>query len=179
MMYTVAARAESVRKQVDLIGNAGFSLEAIDIPELCLRNVADRIEEDGRGVALLYLAEDQGLLIVVRQGVMYLTRRIETGVQTLASANGLRSELVSGLALEIRRSLDYFESHYDQKPVFTLYAAGLEAADRNDLAVDLSVTVEEVDLAKILNVDCELDTELQRRCLPAIGAALRHEVVAL
>ena len=179
MMYTVAARAESVRKQVDLIGNAGFSLEAIDIPELCLRNVADRIEEDGRGVALLYLSEDQGLLIVVRQGVMYLTRRIETGVQTLASANGLRSELVSGLALEIRRSLDYFESHYDQKPVFTLYSAGLEAGDRNDLAVDLSVTVEEIDLAKVLSVDCELDAELQRRCLPAIGAALRHEAVTL
>lgn len=179
MMYTVAARAESVRKQVDLINDAGLSLEAIDIPELCLRNVANRVEEDGRGVALLYLSEDQGLLIVVRQGVMYLTRRIETGVHTLASANGLRSELVAGLALEIRRSLDYFESHYDQKPVFTLYSAGLEAADRNDLAVDLSVTVEEIELAKILNVDCELDTELQRRCLPAIGAVLRHEAVAL
>ena len=179
MMYTVAARADSVRKQVDLIGDAGLSLETIDIPELCLRNVADRFEEDGRGVALLYLADEQGFLIVVRQGVMYLTRRIETGVNTLASADGLRADLVAGLALEIRRSLDYFESHYDQKPVFTLYSAGLEAADRNDLAVDLSVTVEDVDLAQVLGLDCEVDDELRRRCLPAIGAALRQEAVAL
>ena len=179
MMYTVAARADSVRKQVDLIGNAGYSLEAIDIPELCLRNVADRIEEDGRGVALLYLSEEQGFLIVVRQGVMYLTRRIETGVQTLASSNGLRGELVSGLALEIRRSLDYFESHYDQKPVSMLYSAGLETGDRNDLAIDLSVSVEDIDLDSFLNLDCEVDGDLQRKCLPAIGAALRHEAVAL
>ena len=179
MMYTVAARADSVRKQVDLINGAGLSLEAIDIPELCLRNIADRMEEDGRGLALLYLAEEQGLLVVVRQGVMYLTRRIETGVNTLQRANGLRGEIVAGLALEIRRSLDYFESHYDQKPVFTLYSAGLEAGDRNDLAVDLSVTVEDVDLSRFVDLGCELDGDLQRRCLPAIGAALRHESVTL
>ena len=110
---------------------------------------------------------------------MYLTRRIETGVQTLASSNGLRGELVSGLALEIRRSLDYFESHYDQKPVSMLYSAGLETGDRNDLAIDLSVSVEDIDLDSFLNLDCEVDGDLQRKCLPAIGAALRHEAVAL
>lgn len=179
MMYTVAARAESVRRQVDLIGDAGLSLEAIDIPELCLRNVADRLEEDDRGVALLYLSDEQGFLVVVRKGVMYLTRHVETGVRTLESANGLRGELVAGLALEIRRSLDYFESHYDQKPVSTLSCVGLEAGDRNDLAIELSVAVDELDLERIVKLECEIDAELQRRCLPAIGAALREESLTL
>jgi MSHA biogenesis protein MshI len=179
MMYTVAARAERVRNQVDLIGGAGFSLEAIDIEELCLRNIADRLEEHGSGIAFVYLADRHSVLILVRQGVMYLTRRIDTGVVTLAEAEGLRGELVAGLALEVQRSLDYFESHYDQKPVPSLYTAGLDLADRNALAAEVSVAVKDLDLRNFLRVDCELDGDLQRRCLPAIGAALRRDEVAL
>ena len=69
--------------------------------------------DDARGVAFLYLGESSGVLLLVRQGILYLTRHIETGVNSLRDSDGMRSELVAGLALETRRSLDYFESHYE------------------------------------------------------------------
>ena len=179
MMYAVAARAEQVKRQVEMAATLGIELQAIDIPELCLRNVADLLEQEGRGAALLHLADDHGVLIVVRAGVMYLTRHIETGVDTLGAADGLRGELVAGLALEVRRSLDYFESHYDQKPVSSLFTTGLGEGDKNDLAVDLSLEVKGFSLSEMLNAECELSEDLERRCLPAVGAALRSDPVTL
>jgi MSHA biogenesis protein MshI len=179
MMYAVAARADFVRGQVDILEHAGLKLEIIDIPELSLRNIAALLEEEQRGVALFHLAEAHGVLLFVKQGVMYLTRRIETGVRTLCESEGLRSELVAGLALEMRRSLDYFESHYEQTPIPVLYTSGLEPQDQDQLTQELGMSVRNLSLTTALDCDVELDIELQRLCLPAIGAALRRDSARL
>ncbi len=179
MMYAVAAREDAVRQQAELAQRAGLSLDAIDIPELCMRNLTARLDEDQYGLAFLYLGDRHGFLTLTRQGVIYLTRHVDTGARTLAEAEGLRSELVAGLALEIRRSLDYFESHYDQKPISSLYVAGLETGDRSDLGLDLSVRVKPMDLAELLGCEADIPNDVQWRALPAVGAALRSEPVTL
>ncbi|HVY65692.1 MAG TPA: hypothetical protein VHH11_12795 [Gammaproteobacteria bacterium] len=179
MMYAVTARAEFVKQQIDLMEGAGLALQVIDICELSLRNVAALLEDDERGAAFLYLGERHSTLLLVRQGVLYLARQVDTGVATLAEAGELRPELVGGLALEVRRSLDYFESHYEQTSILQLHTCGLEAADREQLSRELGMTVRDVDLTKLLDVDAALSPELQRLCLPAIGAALRKDPVAL
>lgn len=179
MMYAIAARAEGVRREVNAAEGAGLRLEVIDILELSLRNVAALLEEESRGVAFLYLGESSGVLLLVRQGVLYLTRRIETGVRTLDGADGLRTELVAGLALETRRSLDYFESHYEQSSIPVLYTSGLDPSDQDQLGQELGISVRNVDLGTLFESDLSLGDEIERRCLPAIGAALRKDSVAL
>lgn len=179
MMYAVAARAEVVRAQVAALEETGLTLEVVDIIELCLRNVATLLEEDDRGVALLHLGDAASTLLLLRQGVMYLTRRIETGADALRSANGLRSNLISGLALEARRSLDYFESHYEQNAIPVLYTSGLDPADQDLLQRELGISVRNLDLQSLLETDLALDEDTQRRCLPAIGAALRRDEIKL
>jgi len=179
MMYAIAARADFVRNQIDALENAGLKLDVIDIPELSLRNVAALLEEENRGVALLYLADSYGVLLLVKQGIMYLTRRIETGAATLRQADGMRSQLVAGLTLETRRSLDYFESHYEQTSIPALYTAGLDPEDQDLIAQELSISVRNVALTSVLQCETVLDDELQRLCLPAIGAALRSDPARL
>ena len=179
MMYAVAAKAEGVKAQAGLAAEAGLKLKAIDILELSLRNVAALLDRDERGVAMLYLAENSGVLLIVRQGVLYLARHIETGCKTLRDAAELRSELVAGLALEARRSLDYFESHYDQNSVAVIYTTGLDPADIDQIATELGVSVRNIDLNALFDTEIAADDELARRCLPAIGAALRRDEVAL
>lgn len=178
MMYAVTAKADFVKAEIDRVEGAGLTLDVVDIPELSLRNIATLLESD-RGAALLYLSERRSTLLLVRQGVLYLARYIETGVATLMEAGELRPELVAGLALEVRRSLDYFESHYEQTSIQELHACGLEAADREAIARELSIAVREVDLTTVLDTEDELSPELQRLCMPAIGAALRKDPVAL
>lgn len=178
MMYAVAARAEFVRGQIETLESVGLKLDVIDIPELALRNVAAALEHDGEGVALLHLADDFGILLLVRQGVLYLTRRIETGARTLRESDGLRTDVVAGLALEVRRSLDYFESHYEQNPISVLYTTGLAPEDIDTLTGDLTISVRHAEYS--LLVESQLvDEEVQRRCLPALGAALRQDTVTL
>lgn len=178
MMYAVTAKAEVVRREIERIEAAGLNLDVVDIPELSLRNVATLLDE-GRGAAFLYLSERRSTLLLVRQGVLYLARHIEIGVATLADAGAERAELVAGLALEVRRSLDYFESHYEQTSIQRLHVSGLEAVDRDAIARDLALAVDEVDLQPLLDSDEALSPELQRLCMPAIGAALRKDPVAL
>jgi len=179
MMYAVTAKADYVKQQIDLIESAGLNLDVIDIGELSLRNVATLFEAEQRGTAFLYLGERHSTLLLVRQGVLYLARHVETGVATLAEAGELRLELVGGLALEVRRSLDYFESHYEQTSIPQLHTCGLEAADRELLARELGIAVRDVDLKDLLDMDETLSPEVQRLCLPAIGAALRKDPVTL
>jgi MSHA biogenesis protein MshI len=160
MMYAVTAKAELVKREIERI---------------------EVLEADQRGAALLYLSERRSTLLLVRQGVLYLARHIETGVATLIEAGELRSELVAGLALEIRRSLDYFESHYEQTSIQQLHVSGLEAGDREAIGRDLGLGVREVDLTALFETEgsLSLSPELQRLCMPAIGAALRKDPVAL
>ena len=179
MMYAVAARAELVREQVAALEGTGLTLEVVDIVELSLRNVAALLEEDNRGVALLHVGDRVSLLLLLRQGVMYLTRRIETGSEALRGANGLRSSLISGLALETRRSLDYFESHYEQNAIPVLYTSGLDPADQDLLQQELGISIRNVDVRNVLDTELTLDEDTQRRCLPAIGAALRKDEMTL
>jgi MSHA biogenesis protein MshI len=179
LMYAVTAKAELVKREIERVEGAGLKLDVVDIPELSLRNIATLLESDQRGAALLYLSERRSTLLLVRQGVLYLARYIETGVATLAEAGELRPELVAGLALEVRRSLDYFESHYEQTSIQQLHVSGLETADREAIARDLGLTVREVDLTTLFETQEALSMELQRLCMPAIGAALRKDPVAL
>jgi MSHA biogenesis protein MshI len=178
-MYAVTAKADVVKREIERIEGAGLKLDVVDIPELSLRNIATLLESEQRGAALLYLGERRSTLLLVRQGVLYLTRYIETGVATLAQAGELRSDLVAGLALEVRRSLDYFESHYEQTSIQQVHVSGLESADRETIARELSLAVRDVDLATLFETDSALPPDLQRLCMPAIGAALRKDPVTL
>lgn len=179
MMYAVTAKAELVKNAIERSESAGLTLKVVDIEELSLRNIATLLDTEQRGAAFLYLGERRSTLLLVRQGVLYLTRHVETGVATLAEAGELRPELVAGLALEVRRSLDYLESHYEQPAIPLLHVTGFEEADREQIARELGLTVREIDLKALFDTDDTFSPELQRLCLPAIGAALRRDPVAL
>ena len=178
MRKDVIAPSVRIRQQVELAASSGLDLDVIDIPELCLRNVAALLETDDRGAALLYLGDRRSTLLLVRQGILYLARHVETGVATLAEARELKRDLLAGLALEVRRSLDYFESHYEQSAITQLYTSGLDAAEREQLAHELGVAARDVDLAALFDTSARLSPDIARRCLPAVGAALRDEAAS-
>ncbi len=74
LTYVVSASNSYLRDQVQALSKSGLTLAAIDIPEFALRNICDLFTEDERGLALLWLEEHSGLLVVVRDGSLYLSR---------------------------------------------------------------------------------------------------------
>src|SRR4029450_12132281 len=110
MMFAVAARSQAIQRVANLISPVARGFDVVDIPELCQRNLSALLPQDQKGVALLTLSDRFAQLVLTREGVLYLTRRID-----LADSGAL--------ALEVQRSLDYYESHYDHSPITHLVLA--------------------------------------------------------
>lgn len=178
--YVVAARKSVVQQQVQLMRHARLKIDAIDIPELCLRNLAVRLPEDARGVSLLYLGVDSGVVVVCRGGRLQLARDIPFGTAALSGRAepggfGDPEERLGLLALDIQRSLDFYESSFRQTPVAALYLLPTTPPLPDllpELQSRLGTPVNPFVLGDVLDGEPE---ELRRaeRCLLAVGAALR------
>ena len=175
--YAVVTRRENVLQQIELMQQADLHLDVIDIPELCIRNIAVLLPQDANGVAFLHFAEDCGYLTITRKGILHLTRRFEFGRRDLVHADDdfTLQERIAGISLEVQRSLDYYESHYDCRPVTEVFVGpgpdlqALPAA----LGEHLGLTVSQIDFTDLFQLENEVSAEEQGDCLLAIGAALR------
>ena len=176
--YAVVTRREEVMQQVESMQRADLNMDVIDIPELCIRNVAVLLPEDKDGVAFMHFTENRGYLTITRQGVLHLTRHLDTGRRALADARSdefTLQEMVNGIALEVQRSLDYYESHYDCRPVTQIVlgpGAELEALTTG-LTENLGVNVRTVEFEDLFSLEQETPLDVQGNCLLAVGAALR------
>lgn len=179
MMYAVAARAREVREYIDLVENADLELQVIDITEMALRNLAAHLEEDVRGVAMLYLDEDHGIITVTRQGSLYLSRRLETGTTHLFEEPEASYDQI---ALEVQRSLDYYDSHFGQPPVAALSVLPGFATHQglvDSLGESLNLEVGGYRPEDVVASEVDLPDEHFAEFLIALGGALRQEEVSL
>ena len=180
-MYVVAARSSAIQKRADMMHAAGINLDVIDIPEMAQRNLAALLPEDAKGVVLLSFTRGGGLITISRQAEIYLSRNIDIGLEMLASFQDT-NELFDRIALEVQRSLDYYDSHFRQAPVSTIALAPMprEVPGLVDyLKANLSLDVIMMDLTKLMECEVDLRPELQATCLAVLGAALRQEERAL
>jgi MSHA biogenesis protein MshI len=180
MLFAVAARSAAVERLTSTLRPAAKGFYAIDIPDLCLRNVSALLPQDEKGVAMLGLNESYAQLITTRKGVLYLTRRIDTARRFEAHAQDRAAgEVDAGaLALELQRSLDYYESHYDQTPIGDLVIApGGARAERLATALrnETSLRVHVLDVREVCNVYKSGELITDWPSLMAFGAALRTE----
>lgn len=181
MMFAVAARNDAVKQIVNVVTPHVSGFDVIDIPELCLRNLSSLLPQDEKGVALLVLEQNSAHLVLTRQGVLYLTRRIDLGRGY--SIDGADTDIdASALALELQRSLDYYESNYDHPPIAEMAiapaserAARLAAALKNESSLRINL----FDLSSLVEAPQGLPTEITWPMLLALGAAMRTDTVEL
>jgi MSHA biogenesis protein MshI len=179
MIYAVAARAEAVRRVVSLVKPRVRGFDCIDIPEMCLRNVAALLPQDEQGVALIALSDTFAQLTLTCRGVLYLARRIDLGRRPVGSPSDAAAEVdVPSLALELQRSLDYYESHFD-RPAITevVLASGDDRAERllGDLAAATGHSVTLLEVPDLFDIAAGIEPDTRWPGLLALGAALRSE----
>lgn len=185
-MYAVAARRERVTQLIDLLREAEIDLVAIDIPEMSLRNLAARLREDDDGVALVAFDSQQGLMTITRERALFFSRRIDCSSARLvaaASAGGFTPELetlLDGLAVEIQRSLDFYESHFNQPSVAAVYLVpvpGMGGEAPAHLQSRLGIPTRWMDVASACGAPSEMSPLFAGS--PVLGAALREELAPL
>ena len=181
MLYAVAARRTAVERHAAQLGGVA-SFDVVDVPELCLRNLATLVPTADRGVALLHLGETAATVVLVRGRTFYFARQMDLQATLRYSLNADKPVEgrvdPTGVVLELQRSLDYYERHFDQPPITRIAIA--PAGSRADLlAADLhretGLEVEPLDLNKLLRCEQPVEPATQAVCLLAVGAALREE----
>jgi MSHA biogenesis protein MshI len=188
MMCVVVARNPVIAQKAAMVNRSGGELDVIDITDLALRNVLALTPADAAGVALLYVEPTYSLILITGESMLYLSRRIWIGGNDLAALIGQDTHsdefkrVADALALELLRSLEYYETHFSRPGVEALYVAPLGAADdrlNGYLSQAIGVDVKSLDLNQLLDVAEPLSKEQQARNLLAIGAALRYERATL
>jgi MSHA biogenesis protein MshI len=153
----------------------------------------------------LYLQPSSGIILIQKQGVIYMARKIDIGYEALELENSFPTDILGAmehdklllesqsvdsdtpailkvhdnLALEIHRSLDYVESYYNMGSITEL--AIIPWADETKDLVDklnifYGITAYPMDLSILLDCDIALDYATQSLCSPVIGATLRDTV---
>ncbi len=177
-LYVVVARAALVQERIRQLEGAGIALDVIDIPELAMRNIAALLPEDEQGVAMLYFERDRGLITLTRDKTLYLARSLEIGYAQLQQT----PQLIEQLALEVQRSLDYYDRHFQQAPVSAVTVAPF-AGDAGELSEALQIQTglpcRTLQLGELLQCEEMPDTQDMGRCLLTLGAALRRETASL
>lgn len=183
LLTVLACPGDLIRDYSEWCENAGLQLRVIDIPEMALRNLGALLPESARGVALLCLQRERGMLQLQQGDEIYISRELSLGArlfETDAPVSADAEAALERLALEVQRSLDYYESHYGQSPVSGLVVTPIAKGTQHlvdGLNRSLGVISRAMDLGAL--VDCErMDDRLQQACLPAVGEALRREAGA-
>ena len=181
-VFVAAAPAAAISACMMQYAQAKINLQAIDIPEMAVRNVAVLFEEENRGLAFLLLSEDHSVLTITYKGELYLSRRIEMTAEAVAPDDSERRLAVrERLALELQRTFDNFDRQHGFISVSRLIVAtekdcaGLVAA----LGENLYLPVQVMDLSDVADFHAlpELRVvEHQAQGLLAIGAALRSAI---
>ena len=180
MMYAVVAHARTIQSVVDLVVDSGLKLEAIDIAEMALRNIAMLVPEQRGGVGMIAMGRADGLITISQEDTLYLARSLEYGSDQL----GLNPDgIAEGVVLEMQRSLDYYESQLTGAPASQILVCPM--ADSSDavlverLSGQLGPSISPLTLGQLLDGVGELPPPLQARCLTAVGASLRRETRSL
>jgi MSHA biogenesis protein MshI len=196
-MYAVAARQQAVKATAERFIKAGMNLTVVDIADTAQRNLAALFEADGRGVAVLTVGEEGGLITVTFRGELYVSRHLDitvqqladsgTGAQAGASGNltldvgdDVRAPLFERVLVEMQRTLDHCERLY---PFFSIGRVVLgplpeEAGLREHLAANLYLPVETMDPARVMRLPRSAAAWApaeRNRFLRLIGAGLRSE----
>lgn len=172
-VYAVAARRSAVER-ITAAADVRDMLDAIDIPELVLRNLVHLAAPEPRGCVALVLERSHAHVAVTALGTLYLLRRFELQ-KPLSAENGLDID-VPGLTLEMQRSLDYYESHFDRPAPLELIVVPRTARAQllaRTLASETSLRIRVLDINDALLVAEPLTDEQQVAGMLAIGAALR------
>lgn len=170
----VAANKEKISDIAKLFEDAKLKINAIDIEEFALRNLAVLDKREKLGLVTLWLSGEHGKILFFSGENLHLTRNIEIGYNAIAnSLNGMEN-----IALEVQRSIDYFERHYNQIPIsnLSLMPVGLESTGFEDfLNQNLSIPCHKYDIENEITGLKDISAEKLSKFLLTIGLGLRQD----
>lgn len=181
MLYAALIEKATVTALVTACEREHLTLEGIGIAELALAAVTRQLSGvENLSLALLHMTGDTGSINLIENGYLYLTRTLEMSAGGGYSGNvDFQPDPTDNLALDIQRSLDYYESQLGKSGVNRLYLVTESQQQQQwceSLSQRLPIRAHLFPMADLLGMDQTLDPQQQGLLVPALGAALggRH-----
>ena len=179
----IAVNQQIIKEKIALIKPSGLNLSKIDITELAIKNFALSINQDsGSGLAIIHLFLGQGVLQIIHNNQLYMTRRLGVGRDSFKidpmnemDPERQKKRVMDKLVLEIQRSLDYYESHFKNPPIQSVALPPLEGKIpefASYISTQLALHAWTIDLNSQFTCHTDIDEPTQIECIPAIGTAL-------
>lgn len=147
MAFAVAIERSRIRMLVDWCEQQQLRLNEITIPELSILKLVAEMEPE-TSVGVLRLDKTDGVLYLLQEGGLYLSRALAVGTDELGLNTGLEGELMletdsrmEKLALELQRSMDYFESQLGMGSVGQIWALIPDDAELDEVLPQLEQAV--------------------------------------
>lgn len=173
MLAVAIAKKSYLKPYIDIFKQCGLRLEAIDIPELALRNLSAAYETDEKNTAFLYFHNNDVLMNITSEKKLYFSRRL-----SIEKSSESASRDYETLSLEIMRYLDYFQSQW-RRPMPSRVFVGSERENTKEIAEILSknllITVEPYSIKSVLADKNKLHL-LEKKYLLTLGCAMREDI---
>lgn len=133
-LYLAVARKDELRPRIDQIEAAGLQLERIGIADLAWADVARGIVPGDDSLAVLVVDARGGSMLALREDTLFVARRFEFDADDQRALREPRAgggeRLFERIALELQRTLDYFDrTHQRPPPRRLLLLAGVDGLD--------------------------------------------------
>jgi MSHA biogenesis protein MshI len=133
-LYLAVARKDELRPRIAQIEAAGLQLERIGISDLAWAQAVRTLSPGDDSQAVLVIDARGGSMLALRENTLFVARRFEfdgDDQRALREPQGGRVErLYERIALELQRTLDYFDrTHQRPPPRRLLLMAGVEGLD--------------------------------------------------
>lgn len=121
-VYVSCAPQTRLKTYVNLIEESGMSVRSISIAPLAMRNLAQYSLNTQEAVGFVHITTDDAALYICRGELFYLSRVLNISQVQLATDDlSEREALSEQLALEIQRTLDYYDSYFGHSPIRQLW----------------------------------------------------------
>jgi len=147
MAFAAAIDKTRVKEVVDWCEQNQLQLSEITIPELSILHLVAEMEPE-TSVGVLRIDQTEGVLYLFQDGGLYLTRPLAVGTNDLGLNQNVEGELtletesrMEKLALELQRSMDYFESQLGMGTVGQIWVLMPDSIEIDDALPELEQAV--------------------------------------
>lgn len=133
-LYLAVAQKSQLQPRIEEIGAAGLLLSRIGIAHLAWAAAARQLAPGDESQAVLVIEPRGGSMLAMQEGILFVARQFEFDADDQRALRdpeaGRRERLFERIALELQRTLDYFDrTHQRPSPRRLLLLCGIEGLD--------------------------------------------------
>jgi MSHA biogenesis protein MshI len=126
MLNVVAAPARAVREVAAVVRKAGLVPHRVTVAEFAIRDVVSLDQTRTGPCVAVFLTARHGMIQVTCDGAIFLSRRLDYGLSSVKPVDVLATGIHNTLPLELRRTIDYFDSHFSVGSIRRILAGPAE-----------------------------------------------------